>query len=204
MRFIRFILNIGLALAAVAATFAILVYLNPSWQKALLEEAFKRDTQRQWQVGAVELKATGMRAEGLFVLDGPFGLEVRRLDASGPFWRVPLTGVWRVEQGVIEGLSLDVSQVAIGDLTSQDWQAFLHGLPGNMRFWEERVGLVLHKLAASGWNLSLSGVEVRGQVLLPGGNIAPVSWRIVEADTRDPGNVRIEPLEEGSPEELLL
>jgi hypothetical protein len=194
MRLIKLLLNLLLALLAVGITFGILVYLKPGWQKALLEEALKRDTARQWQVGEVRLGPRNVYARDVFVLDGPSGIEVGQLSLSGPFWRAPLTGVISVTGGAISGLLVDVSQVAVGDLTASDWQDFLRDLEDDLDFWEERIGLVLHKVAASNWDVVLRDVELRGQILMPGNRLIPVSWRIIEADSRSPDAVQIEPL----------
>lgn len=187
--------NILLALLAVGIAFVVIFLLNPSWQKAMLENALERDGARKWQVGTVDFSPVSAELTGLFMLQGSAGAEVGRLRLDGPFWKSPLTNRIRVESGEIEGLFVDLSRVSVGSITSEDWQDFLGRASGDLEFWEERIGILLQKIAATGWDLHLTDLSVKGQILLPGNRSIPLRFGIVEADSKEPAQVRLRALE---------
>jgi hypothetical protein len=191
MRAFRFLAKLFIALLAVLLTFVILFFLIPSWQKAVVEEVLAQDPARQWQVGTIGLGPVRVQATEIYVLEGPVGVEVGSLEADGPFWMSPISGVIEVESGHIKGFSVDASQLRVGDLTSEDWQTFLKRISTDAGFWEERTGLVLQKLAASGWDVSMTDVILEGTVLMPGNTVIPITMKIIEADSRTRGNPRI-------------
>lgn len=198
----RFLVQLVLALCAVALTFVILFFLMPSWQKAVVERVLPEKAGEQWQVGRIALGPTEISAGDIFVLQDGAGLEIGELTLSGPFWKSPFAGVLEVTSGEVSGVFIDVSTISVGDLTSSDWRSFVERISGDTAFWEERIGLVLSKVAESGWNLSVTDVSIRGQALLPGERMVPLSLHLIEADSRDPQAVRIEPLAE-DPEAFL-
>ncbi len=193
-RILKFFFNVILALLAVGITFLVIFFLRPGWQQAALERLMEADPQRQWQVESVDLSPGQVLLEGLFVLDGPVGLEVEKLQLEGPFWSIPLRRQLSVKTGDLTGIFLDLSEVKVGDLTSRDWQEFVQRVAEDEDFWEERVDLVLSKASAVGLDIRLENVEVSGEALLPGGLMVPVRWRIVEADSGENGVTKLEPL----------
>ncbi|HKJ90094.1 MAG TPA: hypothetical protein VJ960_03105 [Oceanipulchritudo sp.] len=198
----RFLVQLVLALFAVALTFVILFFLMPSWQKAVVERVLPETAGEQWQVGRIGLGPTEMTAGDIFVLQDGAGLEIGDLVLAGPFWKTPLSGALEVTSGEISGVFIDVSTISVGDLTSSDWRSFVERISGDTAFWEERIGLILSKVAESGWNLSLKDVSIRGQALLPGERMVPLSLHLIEADSREPQEVRLETLAE-DPEAFL-
>ncbi|NDV62775.1 hypothetical protein G0Q06_09960 [Puniceicoccales bacterium CK1056] len=162
----------------------ILFFFVPSWQKAAVEEVLSHDQARRWQIGTVGLGPVRVEASDIFVLEGPVGIEVASLQVDGPFWLSPASGVIEIESGHIKGFNLDASRLRVGDLTSEDWQTFLKRISTDASFWEERTGLVLQKLAATGWDVSMTEVLLEGSVLMPGNTVVPVSMKIIQADSR--------------------
>jgi hypothetical protein len=184
MRVLKFLAKLLIALLAVVVTFAILFFLMPGWQKAAVEEVLSHDQARRWQIGTVGLGPVRVEASDVFVLEGPVGIEIGRIVADGPFWLSPFSGVIEIESGRIQGFNLDASRLRVGDLTSEDWQSFLKRISTDASFWEERTGLVLDKLAATGWEVSMTEVLLEGSVLMPGNTLVPVSMKIIQADSR--------------------
>lgn len=195
-RLLKFFLNLVLALTAVAVTLLVVFFLNPEWQKAAVERALEEDTARRWQVESVKILPFSFEAAGLFVLEDPLGAEIRFAQVSGPFWKTPFTGVIEVEEGSISGLAIDLTGLEVGDLTSSDWRSFLDRIRSDKAFWEDRVGLVMSKFPSTGLDLRVRNLRVDGVVLLPGNEQVPVEWLIVEADSRDSSQVRLEALPE--------
>ena len=142
-RLLKFLVNVVLALVAVGLTLTVIFFITPSWQKRAVEEALARDTVRSWQLDSVNIKPQTAEVENLFVLDGDVGAGVRFAQIDGPLWKFALFGELDVRSGSIIGLSLDVSKVKIGDLSSRTYQDFLQRVSGDAEFWKERVGLVL-------------------------------------------------------------
>lgn len=202
MRLIKFLMKLALAFLAVCLTFLIIFLLLPSWQKAVVEKTLARDEDRRWQVESVRLGPTGLEVGGLFMLDGPVGAEVGLAQLEGPFWKIPLSGMLEVDSGEISGFFVDVSKVRVGDLTSEDWQSFLERVSGDVEFWEERLGLILQKISASGYAMSLKNIEIRGNVLMPGERMIPVSMMVIEADSREASEVKIRALSTPPPADL--
>ena len=202
MWFFSFLFKLLGALVAVALTFFIIFLMNPSWQKGVVETALKQDTSRQWQVGEVMLNPVHVSMVDLYMLEGAMGAGIRDIQLRGPFWMAPMTGRIEVESGILDELSMDLSRIPVGNLTSEDWQSFLSTVSTDISFWEERVDLVLQKLAAGGWDYVIKDVIVAGAILLPGQSLIPVRFRILEADSREPGHVRIEALDR--PERMEL
>jgi hypothetical protein len=167
MRLFSFLFKLLAALVAVALTFFILFLMTPSWQKGVVETALERDTSRQWQVGEVMLNPVHVSMADLYMLQGAMGAGIRDIELRGPFWMAPLTGRIEVESGILDALSMDLSQLPVGDLTSEDWQSFLSTVSTDISFWEERVDLVLQKLAASGWVYVIKDVSVAGISCFP-------------------------------------
>ncbi len=198
----RFLVRLILALAAVVLTFAILLFLIPSWQRAVVERALPERSGEQWQVGRIGFTPTEINAGDIFVLQDGAGLEIGDLTLAGPFWKSPFAGVLEITSGEISGVFIDVSTISVGDLTSSDWRSFVERISGDTAFWEERIGLVLSKVAERGWNLSVEDVSIRGQALLPGERMVPLNLHLIEADSRQPQEVSMETLEE-DPEAFL-
>lgn len=190
-RTFKFLFNFLLALMAVAITFAVLLWLNPAWQKRAIEAALSADSARQWQIGELACGLERIQASDVFVLDGKAGIEVSAFSIHGPMWKMLLTRRIEVESGELAGLFIDVSQVRVGDVTSSDYQAFLQRVGSDADFWRERTGLVLSKLAAAGWHSHLRNVDVEGQVLMPGGNLVPLNLKIIEADSRELSGIQL-------------
>lgn len=186
---IKLLVNLVLAGIAVVLTFGILFLLNSGWQKTAVESLLAQDTGRDWQLESFSVGPGSVEVGGLFMLDDQVGVELGTLQLEGPFWRAPLSRLVQVRSGQIGGLFVDLSKLRVGDVTSEDWQDFLRRAEGDPQLWEERLGLVLSKLAESGWDVRLEGVTVAGDVLLPGGALIPVNWEVVEADSRDVGAV---------------
>lgn len=191
MRVIKFLAKLLVALVAVVLTFGILFFLMPRWQKAAVDELLSHDPARQWQVGTVRMSPFKLEATDVFMLENPVGAEIATIELNGPFWMSPISGVIGIESGRITGFMVDASQLRVGDLTSEDWQSFLARVSSDVGFWEERVELVLRKLAATGWAVSMTEVRIEGQVLMPGNTLIPVSMRIVQADSRSNGRARV-------------
>lgn len=200
-RLIKLLINLVLALIAVAMTLLIVFFLTPSWQKRLLEDALAQDTARQWQVGKVRIQPFGAEVEDLFVLDGSIGAGVNFLQASGPLWKLVVFGELDIVSGSIIGLEMDLSKIRVGDLTSEDYQAFLDRVSNDPEFWEERIGLVLSKAAVQGFRIRLTNVPVSGKLLMPGNKLVPVRWTIVQADSDAPRLIKVQRYME--PERLL-
>ena len=57
-RTFKFLINLALALVAVAITFVILFFITPKWQKTVLEKTLARDSGRQWRVESVRILPT--------------------------------------------------------------------------------------------------------------------------------------------------
>ena len=188
---LKFLAKLFIAILAVALTFVILFFLVPSWQKAAVEEALSHDQARRWQIGTVGLGPLRVEASDIFVLEGPVGIEVESLHVEGPFWLSPVSGVIEIESGRIRGFNLDASRLRVGDLTSEDWQTFLKRISTDASFWEERTGLVLQKLAATGWDVAMTEVLLEGSVLMPGNTVVPVTMKIIQADSRSRALPRI-------------
>lgn len=202
MRLFKFLARLLLALLAVALTFGIIFFLSPSWQQSVVSEILAKDAERSWQVEAIELSPLGVEASGVFMLQNAIGAEVSRMELSGPIWQVPFTRRVMLSSGEITGLFLDVSQVRVGDTTSSDWQSFLRRVSDDPDFWEERLGLVLHKVTALGWGLSMEDVVITGQVLMPGGRMIPLRLLIIEADSDQPEDVTVQTLPASQGNEL--
>jgi hypothetical protein len=198
VRIIKVLATVMLALMAVGITFVVLFFMLPSWQKAVVDNTLAADGERQWQLGSIQLSPSGITAGDVFVLDQGVGLEIGHLEFNGPFWKAPLQGRLEVNSGRIEGLFLDVSTVQVGDLTSSDWQGFVERVSGDEAFWKERLGLVLQKVSSTGLEAHLTDITFEGQALLPGETLIPIRWHIIEADSRDPASVELEPLPEVS------
>ena len=194
MRLIKFLMKLVLAFLAVGLTFLIIFLFLPSWQKAVLEKALALDEGRRWQVESVRLGPTGLEVDSLFMLDGPVGAEVGLARLEGPLWKIPLLGMLEVDHGEVTGFFVDLSTVRVGDLTSEDWQSFLEKVSGDVEFWQERLGLILQKISANGYEVSLKQLEIRGNVLMPGERMIPVSMLVIEADSRQASKVKIRPL----------
>ena len=192
-RLLKFFLNLFLALIAVALSLVVVFFLTPPWQKSAVEELLARDSARKWQVGKVKILPAMMEAEEVFMLDGSVGAEVKYLHLEGDFWKLPFTRVIEVRSGTVAGLDLDVSQVAVGDPTSVDYQAFLRRVSSDEAFWKERIGVVLGKLAATGLRIQVADLDISGVVHMPGGKEVPVRWTILEADSSAPRLIRIQP-----------
>ena len=202
MLLFRFLVQLVLALCAVALTFVILLFLIPSWQKAVVDRVLPQEAGEEWQIGRIGLGPTKISAGEIFVLQDGAGLEIRELTLSGPFWKSPFAGVLEITSGEISGVFIDVSTLSVGDLRSSDWRSFVDRISGDTAFWEERIGLILSKVAESGWNLALTDVSIRGQALLPGERMVPLNLHLIEADSREPQAVRIEEIAE-DPEAFL-
>jgi hypothetical protein len=201
-RLIKLILNLFLAALAVALTLVVVFLLTPVWQKAVLEETLGKDPARRWQVGEVLIRPAHVEVEGLYILEGNMGAEIRVVEMSGPFWKAPFTRLLEIESGRVTGIEADLSAVRVGDLTSEDYQSFLGRVTDDRDFWKERIGLVLSKFAASGLDVQLRDVELSGRIVMPGGHVIPVRWRILEADSAAPRMIRIEPLSNPLPMQL--
>lgn len=193
-RLFKFVLNLILALVAVVLTLLILFSLNPSWQKAAVEEVMARDTERKWQVETVSIGAEQLLFEELFMLEGEVGAEVDLVQIKGPLWKAPFTGLLEIESGIVSGLEVDLSQVRIGDRSAADYQVFLQNLGTNEDFWKGRIQLVMGKFAASGFDLHIRNTEISGRFLMPGNKIVHVDWMIVDAHSDAPGLIKIKPL----------
>lgn len=193
-RILKFLFNLVLAFLAVGITLVVIFFFNAGWQQSMVERLMAADPQRQWQVESVRLGPTEVSLGGLFVLDSAVGAEVDTVLLKGPFWSSPLRQEVKVSSGLLSGLFLDLSEVKIGDLTSRDWQEFVQRVAKDEAFWEERVDLVLSKLAVGGWDIRLEDVEIRGETLLPGGMMVPLEWRIIEAGSAEDAAVDLEPL----------
>ncbi len=194
LRLIRLFGKLLLALVAAGIAFAILLLLNSGWQLALVKELLARDPVRKWQIESVEVGLASLRASRVFVLEDGVGAEIASLEVRGPLWKSPLTRVIEIDSGTVTGLRLDLGAVRPGLLTSSDYNQFLDRVATDAAFWQERLGLVLQKLAAAGWNTRMRDVNLNGEVWMPGNRLIPVHWRIVEADSRAPGGIRLEPL----------
>lgn len=193
-RILKLLFNLILAFLAVGITFAVIFFFNAGWQQSAVERLMAADPQRQWQVESVRLSPTEIHLGGLFVLDRSVGAEVDTVLLKGPFWSSPLRQEVKVTGGLLSGIFLDLSEVKVGDLTSSDWQEFVQRVANDEAFWEERVDLVLSKFAATGWEIRIEDVEVRGETLLPGGMMVPLQWRIVEAGSAEDDVIDLEPL----------
>lgn len=194
MRIFKFLTRLLLAILAVGLTFGIIFFLTPSWQQSVVSDILQRDTERRWQVETINLSPMGVEAAGIFMLQNPIGAEISSLTLSGPIWKAPFTRRIEIGSGEVNGLLLDVNQVPVGDTTSSDWQSFLKRVSGDPAFWEERLGLVLAKVSALGWELSLENVVITGQVLMPGDRVIALKLLVVEADSELPENVTVQHL----------
>jgi hypothetical protein len=192
-RVIKLFLNLVLASVAVGLTLLVVFFITPSWQKLFVEEALSQDTARRWQVGSVSISPTGVELEDVYVLDGPVGAEIKYIQWEGPLWKILLSQSLEIESGSITGLDMDVSKIRVGDLTSDDYQAFLKRVSGDVDFWKERIGLVLSKISAMGMDVRIENLQISGSVLMPGEKTVPVRWTVVTADSRSPRLIKIEP-----------
>lgn len=193
-RLFKFLINLVLALVAVGFTLLVIFFLTPTWQKSVVEGALARDTTRKWQLGTVDIKPSTIQIENLYVLDGKVGAVMKFVQIDGPFWKLPLLGDLVVESGSVMGLDLDVSNVRVGDLTSEDYQEFLQRVSSDANFWKERVALVLSKISSTGVHVHLQNMQINGRVLMPGDKSIPVRWVIEEADSQSPRLIRLVPL----------
>jgi hypothetical protein len=194
MRLFKFLTRLLLAFLAVGLTFGIIFFLTPSWQQSVVSDILAKDTERRWQVEEIKLTPFSVEGAGIFMLQTPIGAEIKRLNVSGPIWQVPFTRRIVIDSGEVSGLLLDVNQVRVGDTTSSDWQSFLERVSEDPAFWEERLGLVLAKVSALGWDLSLENVVITGQVLMPGDRIIPLRLLVLEADSERPEQVNVQHL----------
>ncbi|MEX0322589.1 MAG: hypothetical protein AB3N63_10550 [Puniceicoccaceae bacterium] len=192
-RLIKFIFNLILAVVAVALTLGILLFLNPSWQKAAVEEVLARDTERKWQVENVALGLEQVELEEVFMLEGEVGAEAKLVQVNGPLWKAPFSGLVEIESGIVSGLEVDLSQVNIGPRATEDYQTLLKNLSKNEEFWKGRIELVLGKFAATGFALHVRNTLITGRVLMPGNKIVDVNWVIVDAHSDAPRMIKIEP-----------
>jgi hypothetical protein len=198
-RVIKLFLNLVLASIAVGLTLLVVFLITPSWQKLFVEETLSRDSARRWQVGSVSIHPTGVELEDVYVLDGPVGAEIKYIQWEGPLWKILFSQELEIESGSITGLDMDVSKIRVGDLTSDDYQAFLKRVSGDVDFWKERIGLVLSKLSAMGMDVRIENLQISGSVLMPGEKVVPVRWMIINADSRSPRLIRIEPTAAAGP-----
>ena len=194
-RFIKILLNLLLASIVAGLTLIIVFFMAPAWQKHLLEKAMARDTGRQWQVGKVSIQPFSIDLGDVYVIDGSVGAGARHIHASGPFWKMVLFGELEVENGSVLGLDMDLSKIQVGDQTSEDYQAFLGRLTTDTQLWEERIGLLISKASAEGFSVDIKDTTINGTLLMPGERIVPVNWRVVEADSDNLENIRVEPIE---------
>ena len=192
-RLIKFMINLILALVAVGMTLLVIFFITPSWQKTVVEGALARDTARKWQIGKVDIKPNTIAIENLYVLDGKVGAGMKYVQFDGPLWKLVLFGELEIESGSVMGLDLDVSEVKVGDLTSEDYQGFLKRISGDVEFWRERVALVLSKVSATGVRVHMENMQINGRVLMPGDESIPVRWVIEEADSMSPRLIKIAP-----------
>jgi len=202
-RLLRLFFKLLLALVAVGLTFGILLLLNPDWQQAGVEKLLARDPVRKWQIESVDMGLTRLRATQVFVLEDPVGAEIANFEVQGPLWKSLVTRLIEIDSGAVTGLRLDLGRVRPGVLTSSDYNQFLDRVANDAAFWQERLGLVLQKLASAGWDVRLRDLELRGEVWMPGNRLIPVNWRVIEADSRAPGQIRLAPLEPETRENWL-
>lgn len=189
---LKFSGKILIALLAVGLTFAILLYLTPSWQKSLAMEFLSRDTERRWQVEDIRLGPNGLQMAGAFVLQDKLGAEIQFLEIKGPLWTAPFSRQVRVESGEVRGVLLDLSQVQLGDTTSTDWQSFVSRVSDDMAFWKERLGLLLRKAEAQGWRVDLEDVSISGEILMPGQRVVPLRLHVLTANSQAPDQVEVQ------------
>jgi hypothetical protein len=192
-RILKLLLNLVMALIAVCFTLVVIFFITPSWQKSALEEVLKRDEARAWKVSEIRIQPNGLEAEDLFVLDGAVGAEVKFARMSGPVWKFPFTGLLDIRSGEITGLSLDLSKIPVGDSTGDDYRRILERVSTDPEFWEERVGLVLSKISATGIRIRIQDLQLGGKVLMPGDKVVPMRWIIKDADSNSPRLIRVEP-----------
>lgn len=202
MKILKFLRNLGLALVAVAITFVVLFLVTPSWQRASLKLALQQDTERRWEVGSVHLQPTRAEIGGLYVLEGPAGMEVQYAELEGPFWKALLTGELVVERGSVQGIFVDLTNLHVGELTSRDWQSMKQQISEDRKFWEERLELVFRKLEAAGWRFQIGDLTLQGEVLLPGEETVPFRWLLVEATSGPERSVQLERAPAGGGVEL--
>ncbi len=195
-RLLKFLLNLLLALVAVALTFILIFFLTPAWQKRAVEEALARDTERTWQFDSVDIKPMRLQLEEVYMLDGDAGIGVQYVQLDGPLWKLPLLGEFEVESGSLIGLSIDVSKVDVGNTASRAYQDMLKRVSGDLDFWKERVALVLGKVSAAGVRVQLKNVQVEGHVIMPDNIVIPVRWVILEADSLAPRSIELAPFTE--------
>lgn len=192
-RLFKLFFNLILAGIAVALTLGILLFLNPSWQKAAVEEVLARDTARKWQVEKVAIHPAQIELEEVFMLEGEVGAEAKLIQVNGPLWKAPFTGLVEVESGLVDGLEVDLSQVRVADASAKDYQLFIRNLSGNEEFWKGRIALVLGKFSATGFDLHIRNTQLSGRVLMPGNKIVRVNWIIVDAHSDAPRMIQIKP-----------
>lgn len=196
-KMIKLLVNLVLAGIAVAITFGVLFLMNGGWQKKAVEALMERDAGRDWQVESVSVGLNHVEMGGLFVLDRRVGVEVGSLEVEGPFWRAPLEQVVQIRRGEIRGVFVDLSEWDAGEGQAEDWANFLERARTDPQVWEERLGGLLAGSAGRGWEVQLENVLVQGEVLLPGGALVPMHWKVVRADSGEPGAVEMEFGEEG-------
>ena len=194
-RLIKIFLNLLLAVIAAGLTLIIVFFMAPAWQKHLLVKTLARDAERQWQVGEVRIQPFSIDLAEVYVIQGDVGAGARHVHASGPFWKLVIFGELEVESGSILGLDMDLSQIQVGDQTSEDYQAFLARLTDDTQLWEERIGLLISKAAAQGVAVDIRDTTINGTLVMPGERIIPVNWRLVEASSDAPENIQVEPID---------
>lgn len=187
----KFLLNLVMALIAVGLTLLILFFMNPAWQKSATEKLLEQDTARQWQVGSVHIRPMQVEVEEAFVLDGSVGAEVKYARINGPLWKLPLLGLLQIDSGEFSGMVLDLGDIKVGDPTAEDYQNLLQRVSGDPEFWQERVGLMLSKLSASGLRVQIRNLQLGGMVRMPGGKVIPVRWFIISADSDAPRLIKV-------------
>ena len=192
-RLFKFLINLALALIAVAITFVVLFFMTPSWQKAVVKKALDQDPERKWLVESVRIQPGTIEFGKLQVLEGQVGAEVQQAYLSGPIWMSPVTGVVQIDEGRIRGLLVDLQSLEVGDLSSENWRTLIEQVQNDRAFWVERTNLILGKLSSSGLNVHVRDVQVDGQILFPGNEQIWIRWLIVEADSRDLSKTHLEP-----------
>lgn len=196
-KMIKLLVNLVLAGIAVGITFGVLFLMNGGWQKKAVEALMERDAGRDWQVESVSMGLNHVELGGLFMLDRQVGVEVGRLSVEGPLWRAPLDQVVKIRQGEVRGLFVDLSKWEAGEAGAEEWASLLERARTDPEVWEERLGRLLEESAGRGWEVRLENVWLEGEILLPGGALVPMNWKVVRADSGDPGAVEVEFAEEG-------
>lgn len=200
---LKLLLALFLATIAVVVTLVVIFLFNDEWQRAVFDRALENQEGRKIQVESIRVRPSQIRIEGLFALDRGVGVEARRVDLKGPLWRLPVFGELQIEQGILENVFLDLSQLDPGSLDLSAWQRTARNATQNPAQWEDQLTRWMSQSAGQGIDILIEDTVITGMALLPGDLQIPVSLHILQLSNSNEPVAEIEMVSESTGENEL-